>query len=87
MHIYQTRSSYYYHYHPVALATNRIFVHIDATNDAYLALSEEPQDLASMYEIVIGGWENRYCVIRRCKQCRIVAWATTVGEKSLRSSF
>ncbi|XP_022099647.1 uncharacterized protein LOC110984123 [Acanthaster planci] len=79
IHTYTTSPTYYYQYHPVALATNRIVVHIEATNDAYLAFSAEPRDLPKMYEIVLGGWQNKYSVLRRCKQCRVLAWAPTNG--------
>ncbi|XP_038069219.1 uncharacterized protein LOC119738404 [Patiria miniata] len=77
IHTYTTPPTYNYQYHPVALATHRITVHIEATNDAYLAFSAEPRDLPNMYEIVLGGWQNKYSVLRRCKQCRVLAWATT----------
>jgi hypothetical protein len=43
-------------------------IHAKAKNDIYMCFSETPSNKSYMYEIVIGGWNNTICEIRRYAQ-------------------
>eukprot|EP00058_Branchiostoma_floridae_P006900 XP_002592388.1 hypothetical protein BRAFLDRAFT_67253 [Branchiostoma floridae] len=56
---------------------NGTYATVKATNDVCVALSSQRHDLAHMYEIVIGGWDNTESAIRRRKQGYLHASALT----------
>ncbi|XP_033109626.1 uncharacterized protein LOC117110909 isoform X3 [Anneissia japonica] len=79
--LYQTNKEYRYRYNLPRLpkCATRFEFSVKASNDVHIALSAENENLTPMYEIVIGGWNNKKSVIRRCQQCE----NRTLYEKSL----
>ncbi|XP_035683940.1 uncharacterized protein LOC118420950 [Branchiostoma floridae] len=77
-----TDTQYRYRWNLPRLTGDRFEFEVQATNDVHVALSSQRHDLANMYEIVIGGWGNTQSVIRRSKQGRNHARASTSGINS-----
>ena len=62
---------YHYKFKPLPRSTDgQVYVRfsVRAKEDVHISLVAENNDLPKMYEIVIGGWEDRGSVIRRKKQ-------------------
>lgn len=74
-----TPNTYRYRYVADVSAITRLTIEIQANNDVHIALSEEDNDLPSMYEIVIGGWAGTKSAIRREKQGSSMGSASTPG--------
>lgn len=51
----------------------------NAITDVHVAISPKPGTVDPMYEIVIGGWGNSECVIRRTAQGEKLCRARTIG--------
>ncbi|XP_078667263.1 uncharacterized protein LOC144909086 [Branchiostoma floridae x Branchiostoma belcheri] len=77
-----TDTTYRYRWHFPKLPRNRITFQVSANNDAHIALSPVNNDVADMYEIVIGGWTNTRSVIRRAPQGQSL---TIVGTPAINS--
>jgi N-methylhydantoinase B/oxoprolinase/acetone carboxylase alpha subunit len=46
------------------VASKKVRINVKANNDAHVALGENSEHGCAKYEIVIGGWGNKRCVIR-----------------------
>ncbi|XP_035695721.1 uncharacterized protein LOC118429347 [Branchiostoma floridae] len=82
--IRSTDTHYRYRWDLPRLTGHRFTFEVKATNDVHVALSSQNQDLANMYEIVIGGWSNRKSAIRRRKQGtnRGTTWTSGINSKT-----
>ncbi|XP_066270898.1 C3 and PZP-like alpha-2-macroglobulin domain-containing protein 8 [Branchiostoma lanceolatum] len=63
-----TPNKYEYQYVKKPTETTIFTFATKASNDVHLSLSARPTDMPSMYEIVIGGWQNTQSWITRSKQ-------------------
>ncbi|XP_078666355.1 C3 and PZP-like alpha-2-macroglobulin domain-containing protein 8 isoform X2 [Branchiostoma floridae x Branchiostoma belcheri] len=63
-----TPNKYEYQYVKKPTETTIFTFATKASNDVHLSLSARPTDMPSMYEIVIGGWQNTQSWVTRSKQ-------------------
>ncbi|CAH1276341.1 NOTCH2, partial [Branchiostoma lanceolatum] len=61
-------TSYRYRWQQPAVPGSLFTFEVKARNDAHIGLSPHNGDSEPMYEIVIGGWRNKWSAIRRRKQ-------------------
>ena len=59
-------SHYHYDFGVLESATTQITFDVRAAKDVYIILSPQDYEIDEVYEIVIGGWNNRKSAIRRC---------------------